>query len=311
MNRFVVFIAVLLSLLFTLDRGLSFVMDQLFFRVMTGQLGSINYYLSKPPPQLVIMGSSRAVHQVDPDRFKLKAFNLGHGGMFMPFHTGLLRMMEQHQKLPPAILLQVDPYEFIGGPKVRDVQQLSYYYHHSDTLRQYINELSPLEKYKYWFDLYRYNGKCVSVAKEYLTSRKMTQGGNGYDPLPLNNRDSVNTLLFAKNGTADPLLPVNQLQFRYLNSFITICKRNHIRLICFTAPIYQPDETFRRGSIEVQALLMKNGIPYLNYSESPIPELQNHPSYWKGLTHLNQRGAEIFSGILADQVESLLDPEHP
>lgn len=310
MKPFFLFLAILFSVLLVLDRGLALVMDQMFGHVRTGQHGGkINYYLSEPVPQLVIMGSSRAIHQVDPDSFRIKAFNLGHGGMFMPFHTGLLRMMEENKKLPPVILLQIDPYEFVGVPKIRDAQHLSYFYHRSDTLRRYIDELSVFEKYKYYFDLYRYNSKSVNVVKEYIRSGKTSERGNGYESVPVTERDSLNILSLANGERPDTNLTVIPGQFRYLKSFIEICRRNNIRLICFTSPIFKSRDSFRIGSVEVEQLLRHNGIPYLNYTESLVPELQERTSYWRDLIHLNQKGAAIFGGILARQVEEFLSDQ--
>jgi len=122
-------------------------------------------------------------------------------------------MMEQENKLPGIILLEVDPYEFMGNDNTHDVQNLKYYYHRSDTLRQYINALSPFEKYKFYIDLYRFNGRTINVIHNYLLTKQQVYPGNGYEMFGSTKEDSVNTLYSSQSDVDHPELILTRGRF--------------------------------------------------------------------------------------------------
>ncbi len=305
MNRFLKFTISFLIAFILIDRIGGWILDGIFLR--PGNHEKINEYLDREPvPHIVIMGSSRAARGVVPQRLGPSVYNLGHDGTYMPFQTGLLRLMEQRRRLPAIVVLEIDPYEFMASGPTHDVLNLRPYYYDSDSLRVYINSLSSFERLKYLSSLYRYNGKLFSILHEYLDSG-LNPAAGGYEMIEASTTDSINT---ARSAQVEPELSVstlNESRLRYLKSFIRICRRNNVRLICYTAPFFRVMNYFARGANAMHDMLLREDIPYIDYSTKPIPIVQSNAGYWKDTRHVNDKGARIVTDSLANQIRKLVD----
>lgn len=304
MKRFALFLLLFTAVLVVADRLLARACDALYARTLTGQTGGkINHYLQlEPRPSLVIMGNSRAYYQVIPDSFAVPTYNLCHAGMSQVFQTGLLDVVEQHDRVPAAILLHLDPFDYTNpADQVTDIQNLKHYYGANPTVTRYVGEISAYEPYKYWLDAYRYNGRLINLVKNYAQTRRTPVGqlGNGYERIAPGFRDSLNTLYSARKDTNDVRLRFHYDRLRHLNAFLDICRRHHVRVLGFTSPLYAPMPYARRACQTLDSVLRTHHIPYIDYVNNPLPELQAHPTYWKDNRHLNELGARLQSSDLA------------
>ncbi|MCB0489365.1 MAG: hypothetical protein R2820_08790 [Cyclobacteriaceae bacterium] len=294
------------------DRGLSFILDYLYVKTKTGQTGGkINYYLtSTKHVDFLIMGNSRSLYQIIPDSLAGNAYNLSHAGMGPSFQTGLLSVLIKQAKLPSIILLHIEPYDFIGDHENRDIQNLRYYYGKDSIVTQLINKISTTEKFKFTFQLYRYNGKGFSLLKNFVQTSSSAIDSNGYEPLPPQPTDSINTLYSVQAHEPIPAASLNPEQAEILSDFIQMCRVKNIKLICFTSPVYyESDSNFTVALDSLGAFLAKMNVPYLNYIKSPIESLENHPSLWRDANHLNHKGAQIESQRLKKDLTGLLEQE--
>ncbi len=308
MKKFILFSVLTLSCCLLVDRGLSFILDILYSKTKTGQTGGkINYYLSLDSlPEMVIMGNSRALYQVIPDSFKVSTYNLSHAGMHQIFQTGLLSVLNNQKKMPSSILLHLEPEEFTGKQFNRDIQNLKYYYAKDEIVTRKINELSTFEKYKFYFDSYRYNGRVIPLLKNYIQSIHSEIVSNGYAAIFPSPRDSINTLYSVKNQDSRPEEKFNFEQWCYLEIFLDLCEQNGTTIICFTSPVYTSIQSYPITSEIIGKLLRNRNIAYINYLQHPILKLAQHPSLWKDSYHLNHAGACIESETLANDVEKIL-----
>ena len=311
-KKFTLFILTTILVIFVLDRGLALLFDSMYPKVKTGQTGGkINYYLSlTPTPELLIMGNSRAFYQVIPDSFDMKAYNLSHAGLSQIFQTGLLSILEQNNKLPKIILLHISIDEFFGNNKtIYDVQNLKYYYNKNELVTKYISEISDYEKFKYYFELYRYNGRVINLFKNYYESKKSDSPGNGYIAIPPTPSDSINIIYTTISHKAATVWGSPNSNFTFLNKFIEICSKEDVKLICFTTPTYTQIENYRKISFKLDSFLSSKEIPYINYFNQNIPLLESSPSFWKDVKHLNHNGAQVFSNDLNTRVKNILNDE--
>ena len=173
MRKFSIFFIVSLLILFAFDRGFGYIFDSLYRQTKTGQTGGkINYYLSlSKTPEWVVMGNSRAFYQIIPDSFAMPTYNLCHAGMHQVFQTGLITQMEKEGKMPKLILLHLEPEEFIGEQFNRDIQNLKFYHGKNEWITGELNALSRYEQAKFLFASYRYNGRVISLLKNYLQTK--------------------------------------------------------------------------------------------------------------------------------------------
>jgi hypothetical protein len=274
----------------------------------TGQTGGkINYYLSLPAtPAIVIMGNSRSLYQIIPDSFKVSCFNLSHAGMGQIFQTGLLSVLNDHHKIPSVILLHLEPEEFTGKQTDEDIQNLKYYYGRNELVTNYIVNLSKYEKWKFYFQSYRFNGRVITLFKNYLQTIRGNGENNGYSMIERSERDSINVLRAVDHPIGSPEENFNFDQWRYLEAFLNSCKQANTLVICFTSPIYKGFGSYSKTTQILKSSLSRLNTPYINFLKHPIAKLEEHPGFWKDTKHLNHDGAQLESEALANAVMEIL-----
>jgi hypothetical protein len=308
MRKFSIIFPVSIVLLIVCDRSLGYLFDYFYKHTKTGQTGGkINYYLSLPQtPEWVIMGNSRALYQIIPDSFARPTYNLCHAGMHQIFQTGLLTQMEKEGKMPPLILLHIEPDEFMGEQFNRDIQNLKYYHSKNEWITRELNMLSSYEKVKFLFACYRYNGRVISLMKNYIQTMRSPVASNGYMAIEPTATDSATTMYSLQQKHPIVAETINEQQWSYLNEFIGRCQKNGTQVICFTSPIYSYHHKSSSGAQELESRLQNMGVPYINYLKKNIPSLQQKASLWKDRHHLNHAGAQFESSVLADDVDDIL-----
>ncbi|MFY8035865.1 MAG: hypothetical protein ACOVMQ_01800 [Cyclobacteriaceae bacterium] len=308
MRKFRIIFLLSVGLLFICDRSLSYLFDYFYQHTKTGQSGGkINYYLSlEKTPEWVVMGNSRALYQIIPDSFPATTYNLCHAGMHQIFQTGLLTQMANEGKMPKLILLHIEPEEFIGEQFNRDIQNLKYYHSKNEWITNELNALSPYEPTKFFFASYRYNGRVISLMKNYLQTRRTDYNSNGYMVIEPSETDSITTMYSLQQAQPPSNEKLNLQQWNYLRAFIDRCQKEKTQVICFTSPVYSYSYRATAGVLELEKNLEKMGVPYINYLQKNIPALQQRASFWKDRHHLNHAGAQIESSVLQHDVDSLL-----
>ena len=300
MQRFFIFLLTLALLVYGTDFVLTSVFDAMYQRTWLGQSGGeINQYLAlKPAPLVLLMGNSRARYQVNPDSFAIAMHSLCHAGMDQCFQTGLLQVLELEHKLPEVVLLHVDLSEYAQKESLEDMGTLRYYYNKIPIVTEDINQISRYERVKYLFRFYRYNGRIVSQLKNFVQSRNGVPVSNGYQPLEPFPFDT--TTMTANRDTT----PVSRHHFQYTNlghllKFVDICQRNHVKLLCFTSPYFNPPSYSAVVAPVIDSVLQSHGIPYLNCLARALPVLKHHAHAWHDNDHLNRIGAGYFSHQVA------------
>ena len=308
MKQFVYYILLVFLIVFTADIIVSAFLDHLYLKTRTGQTGGkINYYLNLPKhPKLLIMGNSRAFYQVIPDSFHIPAFNIGHAGTDDGFEAGLLDLLEKEHKLPEIILLQVEPRLYRGETSQEDVNStsvnvLQYYYGKNETITNYINQISPSQRFFYLFRSYRYNNRIINIFNNYYkTTESKNDFQTGYEAIPFDKPDSLNTI----NSISTALFPPYVFapnKMKYLKKIISLCKAHGVRLVLFTSPNFDDRMSDYLHPLvqKIDSLAKQNNLTYINYLEIKLPLITNNGGYWKDSEHLNHRGAQIQSHDLS------------
>lgn len=308
MRKFSIIFLISVSLLIVCDRSLGYLFDYFYQHTKTGQTGGkINYYLNlSKTPEWVIMGNSRALYQIIPDSFARPTYNLCHAGMHQIFQTGLLTQMAGEGKMPTLILLHIEPDEFMGEQFNRDIQNLKYYYSKNEWITRELDRLSRYEQVKFLFASYRYNGRVISLIKNYIQTMRAPYASNGYMAIEPTATDSATTMYSLHQELPTAAKIINKQQWNYLNEFVSRCRKNGTHVICFTSPIYSYHQASNIGMQELESRLKKMGVPYINYLNKKIPALQKKASFWKDRHHLNHAGAQMESSVLAKDIEDIL-----
>ena len=143
--------------------------------------------------------------------------------------------------------------------------------------------------------LYRYNSKAVSNIAGLLINRH-EGGDNGYIPNPKPVRSPQ--VLSHANTRHD----VDSTKINFVNRFVNLCRQHHVKLVFVVSPMYRQVDADHYDVLK--ALAKSYDIPFLDYHTTGL--FQDHPEYFRDVTHLWDQGARAYSSIFASDLKQVL-----
>ena len=301
-------ILIFLILLFSVDRGLGSILDRISANTKMGEgLGLVNFALDQSP-QILILGSSRAKHHLDPNiiaaKTSMTVFNGGINGQEFLYAIMFFDLWRKSHPAPKAILLNVDP-NFFQWSEWEHANTIIFspFIHKDAEVDKILMERSKFESLKYAFQVYRYNGKILPMLKN--AWRKPPPGFCGFIPLEGNLAES--DVFRTRSAPPDPFFSKEKMQ--YFDELCIYCKSHDTVLFLVHGPRLLPgnggDPEWVAG---VEKLVANHpGVKFINISEQTYPEpfATNHRLY-ADMDHLNGQGAKLYSTMVANQVKQYL-----
>ncbi|MCC1484898.1 hypothetical protein [Winogradskyella immobilis] len=259
-------------------------------------------YNGKASSDVLIFGSSRATHHIDPDILKdslnLKVYNFGVNGH--GFWLQYLKYIEylKHNKPPQHIIIGADWFSLEKRPDLYQYNQFLPYMLWNRTIKDYTNSYIGFRYLDYYVPALRYFGN--STAKE----RTITYAFKDAKKIkPYKTRGYRALYDRKKQGNTENLsirenynVKIDGETVDLLNSFLTDCKEEGIQVSLVYTPEYFDEQRFiinRKDAIKIYTdLSIKYNIPFLDYSSG---EISRDINYFNSTMHLNSSGAELFS----------------
>lgn len=257
---------------------------------------AINY-----KPEIVILGSSRAMHHYNPEIIEtvlgIKTFNLGIGGTNSYDHLNILQLLSTSAK-PKCVIYDI--YYPLSINTDFDIDKtISYIYPLiKDTHEIFeIEKISFIEPLLLKLNFYKYNSAVYSIYKSVLIPKK-DNTKNGFFPLKnINGNKNFRELNY----------PLN-LKFEYYNlskyiqEMMSYCKENDINLIFVVSPMH----TLQNEQVPFifKEYFSQNNIPLLIFNDL---EFNTNPKWFKDAAHLNNEGANEFSAIFSKELIMLMN----
>ena len=118
---------------------------------------------------------------------------------------------------------------------------------------------------------------------------------HGFSPYPY----TENAINIRNSKIINNSLDVDEKVVEYLNKIVKDCKNNNISVLLVTSPCLTRD---RETSIWLSEYALKHNVEYYDYSS--CEEIISNSSFFRDEYHLNEKGAEIYSKIVAMRVKS-------
>jgi hypothetical protein len=294
---------ILLAIMFVVDRVVGSVIEYYFTNEPMGDAASFSHAINNPQEDLLIYGSSRAVHTYDPriftDSLGLSCYNCGREATNVIYHAAILPAAITPAHKPKAIILDLTTKEIAwrSGPYGTDVLAgiIIPYVRTNEHFAALAKELFPKEYYKAMVSkLYAYNSLILSIVRNY--SRRKNDNINGFQPL------------HGSKVKGDPEIPndlrdkIHEYSKEKLEYFAKTVTDNKIPLVVIVSPMYAkpfPENESLRVSKQV---LAKYGVQVWDYSTDPK---YVQKKYFYDNIHMNAKGAEMFSAEVAARMKSL------
>ena len=289
MKRYLLKLGLFFVALIIVDKALGMVFSYMGNHAKGGYIGHHKYVTDKVNEDILIFGSSRAIHHYNPqiisDSLGMTCYNCGQDGNGVILFYGLWQMIKQHHK-PKIIIYDVTPaFDLYEG----DANQRYLGWLRADYDRLGIKELfwdiDPIEKYKMMSMLYRYNSKFMQNITDYVHPLFHIDS-NGYFPL----KGEMDTMKIRKHKNITK--EIDSLKLKYLHAFID--EADGVRLVFVASPSFYVHRKPTHNAIK--QICDKHKITFVDFSENN--KYVHQKNYFKDGNHLNSKGADEFTKAL-------------
>lgn len=299
MKKFAKNLLILVTLLFLLDFSLGFVLETLFINQSSGKFFRISKVLKNVNSDILIFGSSRAVHHYDPDIIErelgFSTFNAGLDGQSIIYHKTIFDAVISRYKPKIVVLELYESMDFSFGDNQFDrLSVLLPYINKYPEIKKNVQKRSYFEKLKMLSNTYPYNSLILRIIEGNLNFTNFDKSSNGFIA---NDRNWTHPPKKINDFQAD----YDDKKVKYFYDFVNKCKANKIPLFVVISPIFQHCENCFLFSKEI---CDKAGVKLHDFS-SEITFLSN-VNYFENPTHLNIDGAQIYSEFISKQLKNYL-----
>lgn len=293
MKRFIIKTLLFFLLVLVIDFSFGLACRYMFSHSKGGETQALNYLVKDCDKDIIIMGSSRAHCHYDDkmieDSLGASCYNAGVEGNGIIMMYGLYKLMEHKPKL---IIYDVEPsFDFLeyseDQQNTRYVSVLKFF--NADVVDEILGEVSPSLVYKNKSNLYRYNTRFITVAKDYLRSSKMPE--YGFEPAYGEMKEEPVQKEPHENK-------IDSTKVHFLRKFMTEARKDGVELVFIASPKYG----YNGSDLSIVAELCDEyGLKFYDFSaEKSFQRLD----YFKEPMHMNVTGAEGFSHVIIRLLQS-------
>jgi hypothetical protein len=298
--RFSVNLVLLFLVVFLFDRIGGAILKHYYFSQTSGLGYRTTYSIDSTNADIVVFGSSRANHHYVPEVFeetlKMSFYNTGRDGNFLLYNYAVFKAILKRYT-PKIIIMDINPDELYHNQDSFDrLSSLLPYYKNHPEIRDIIEMRSPYEKFKLFSALYPFNSSILTVGVGNLEMNKYRKGDRkGYVPLFSQMNDTVLITMDEKNNTVD------SAKINIFYKIAQTCEINCIRLFFVQSPIFTINSLTYNYTILSNIVSIYNA-EYIDLSTDTI--FLNNPNYFQDRSHLNNKGATVFSCIIANYIKN-------
>ena len=294
MKRHLIKITAFFIVIILLDALVGLVFSRLTGCARGGDTARNEYICNVTSEDVLIFGSSRAIHHYDPaiitSATGLSCYNCGQDGNGAILNYGRYHLISQRYH-PKVIIYDVMPlYDFLTGEDNSKYLGWLRPYYDRDGIADIFASVDPMEKYKMMSQMYRYNSRFIQILSDCLRPAKDDKL-NGFQPLV----GDLDTLKITPEKPGP--LSVDSLKISYLERMIE--ESAETRFVMVVSPYWYGMDT--ELMTPIKQLCQQRDILLLDFSNDP--KYVGNNRYFIDGAHLNALGAEEFSRDLVTRLK--------
>lgn len=291
MKGFLLKVACFFAILLVIDWIVGLTFSRLSEQAKGGYTGHYHYLVNKTNEDVLVFGSSRAIHHYNPqiisDSLGMSCYNCGQDGNGIVLFYGWWKLISQryHPKVliydltnDFDLLVKDDNHLFLGWLKeVYDRPGVKEIFHAVDST----------ERVKMMSQMYRYNSKWHQMLADCIYPLYVVSD-NGFLPL----EGEIDPMRIKKDYDINKPYQFDSLKLYFLRKLV--CEMGPTKLIFVVSPtIYGQNEEQLEP---VKAICSEYNIPLYDFSNAP--KYVHKTKYFKDGCHLNAFGADEFTSEL-------------
>lgn len=302
MKKYVLLLLGGLLLLVIGDFIIGSTLKHFYFNTSSGLLHSATYSINETEADILIFGSSRAIHHYDTkiieENTGLSAYNTGRPGNFIFYQTALLNSIVKRHTPKQIILDFSGTFKFRQEDYDRISSLLPYYSSHIE-LRDIIHLKSPFEKYKLKSKIYPFNSLLTTIAVGNLNFNETRKGNSGtYNGYVPRNGKWKSDIVEKETPTK---YEIDEVKLGIFKEFLELSKQRSIPLLVVYSPVYYKYD--KNYSVEVcKDVCEEYNVPFIDFSKD-IEFLENKELF-NDREHLNKDGAKLLTEKVLKEIKN-------
>jgi len=296
MKRYITYIVVFALVILVVDRLAGVAADYLIEHAISGETQKNEYICDHTSEDILVMGSSRAVHHYDPriieDSLGMSCYNCGYDGCGSITADGLLKIILQRYG-PKMIIYEVTPeFDYLQSDKdnTQYLGPLKNYYDREGVDSVFLM-IDPDECLKMVSRLYRINSKSILMLSENLMKRNETIQGFFTENRTMQYEPVI-------DETREPL-DLDSVKVVCLKDIISLCQQYNVKLIFAVSPSYKKSDDYKYEF--AKTLADGNHIPFINHYCDTT--LNRNAELFYDQVHMNEDGAREYTKCFASQLK--------
>ena len=172
MKRFLLKVSIFFALIFIIDRVFGSVLSYMSEKTRGGYTEHFRYITNKTNEDVLIFGSSRAVHHYNPeiitDSLGLSCYNCGQDGNGIILFYGWWKIISERYH-PKYIIYDItNGYDLLVGEDNHKYLGWLKESYDNEEVKKIFADIDSTERYKMMSMLYRYNSKWHQIMADYL-----------------------------------------------------------------------------------------------------------------------------------------------
>lgn len=298
LKNFLLKVAIFFIIAIVIDFALGAVFSYMVNNSKGGDNGRNNYICNLTSEDILVFGSSRAIHHYNPtiitDSLGLSCYNCGQDGNGVILNYGRYQLIAQRYH-PKMVIYDVSPQLDLhaGEDNHKYLGWLRAYYDRPG-IAEIFESVDKTEKLKMLSRMYRYNSKFVQIITDYIHPLE-SDGINGFRP----NEAELDTLKIARHSFEEGSYEYDSLKLKYLNKMLDTAP--DVRFVFVVSPYWYGADT--ASFAPLKQLCEQRHIPLIDFSNNP--KYVHHNEFFSDGAHLNARGADEFTRDIVKQIKAL------
>lgn len=294
MRKFILKLLVLAIIIVVVDQIVGFTMSTAFDQIAVGGRGRDNYICNTTKDEILVFGSSRAVHHYNStileDSIGMSCYNCGDDGSGIILSYGRLLMATERQQ-PKIVIQDINPeFDLLKGDNFKYLGWLKARYDR-EGIKDVFDTIDKTAHIKMCSQMYRYNSTFLQYMVAYLFSIANDTGIKGFRPSYVEFDPMKVT-----EQTAEEKYEFDSIKLKYIKEFIRVAEGS--KLVFVVSPIWYGMDVNKLSP--VRKICSEQNIPFIDFSNNP--KYVHCNKYFHDGVHLNAHGADEFTKDLVKEL---------
>ena len=298
-RRFVLIVCLFVIVSFVIDRVLAIWLDSCY---MKSNAKPVCAYRSERNYDVVILGSSRAQYHYNPEIIRsisgLSCYNYGSSGKNIFFDYAVLSLLMEKENKPKVCLLEVFYKDIVIAENQWELgclKSLFPLYGRNCRVDSVLGLLGKEELASIKLShTYRYNTRIISYLKDVALGPK--DDNYGFESVDGIIDEPISSLYYSSD--------YNETKISYLRKFVEKCKDNDVKcILCISPMFFDNRPSLSKMYKPLWDLAQSHDVQVWDDSYSRL--FLNDSTYFRDHHHLNKKGVEMYSEIIAERLKKL------